>query len=378
MHRLWWLALASLALFLSAALFGCGGGRPEPADAGVDTPADAAIGVDASATCPASLLACAYPPRGLEQGEVTGLTSTNDAIGRTVPLLVRYPTAPGRYPVVFFEHGGGLRPDGHTDSVAWGRVITSHGYVVVHVGHVETGGRAEAQALCALGGVTDAECLADPAIIHTVARPVDLLAAFEDLPAIAAAVAAANPGTEAGTDRVGLVGWSGGTHGTITVFGASRQLTPTTTFTRAGDRPLVAVLLSPAGSGFHHFFRDAGGHSWEGLRGPTLMVTGINDVKPEEPLLTGPVRREPFDLAPADGTHRLLYSHLPVGVGAHGTYNLGDSMSSDPRLIRLSGAMVSLTLAHLDAYLEDDTEAAAYLDSEDALLLAGDAEYLRR
>lgn len=362
-------------------LLACGGDRPRPVDAGADVAVsdDAPLGVDAPAPCPDSLVACAYPPLGLAQGELTGLTSTHEAIGRTVPLVVRHPTAPGRYPVVFFEHGGGLRSDGHTDSAAWGRVIASHGYVVVHVGHVETGGMEQSRALCMLGGVTDEECLADPAIIHTVARPVDLLAAIDDLGDVAAAVSSATGGAvDTDTSRIGLVGWSGGTHGPITIFGAGRRLTATTTFTRADPRPLVAVLLSPAGSGFHHFFHDAGGHSWEALRGPTLVITGDDDVKPEEPELVGPIRREPFDLAPADGTHRLLYSHLPEGVGAHGTYNLGDRESTDPRLLRLSGAMVSLTLAHLDAHLRDDAAAVAYVESDRALLLAGDAEYLRR
>lgn len=378
------------ALLLAAWLPGCGsrGGAPDDAggdaaltDAAVASDAaseDAAIAPDAAApgTCPDDLTACGYRPLGLPlRDDLTSVTSTDEVTGRVLPLLIRAPRTGGPYPVVLFEHGGALREGGENDSGEWGALIASHGYVVVHVGH-PTATSATAMVICT-EGVSIADCTADPELVHTIARPLDVIAVLDDLPAIAAALTAAG-GPAADTSRVGIAGWSAGTQAPVTLLGATRQLTTTTRFGRTDARPLVAVMMSPTGAGFHHFFRTATEHSWSALRGPTLMLTGVNDIKPDEPDLIGSIRREPFDFAPADGTHRLLYSLLPADVGAHGTYNLADRESSDPRLRRLSAALGSLALAFLDEHPKDDADAAAYLASDAPRLLAGEAEYLSR
>jgi hypothetical protein len=104
---------------------------------------------------------------------------------------------------------------------------------------------------------------------------------------------------------------------------------------------------------------------------------GTNDVKPASPELTGAVRRQAFDLQPAEGNRYLLYSNLEVGIGGHGTYDLGDFDSPGP-LADLSLALTSSVLAFLDAELNGSDAAKAWLASDKALLLAGDAEWSKK
>ncbi|MEZ4393930.1 MAG: hypothetical protein R3A48_22890 [Polyangiales bacterium] len=370
-----------LALSLAVLSPACGSPSAPRRDAGAAT--DAA----ASGGCAEDLMACAYPALRLETTcrDEAGLPASarpmdrsapSATYHRTVPLRVCHPVGGGPYPFVLFEHGGGLRAGGQNESVAWARVIASQGYVVVRVGHPEADATSAA-ALCAASGASVDACTADPEIVHTVARPTDLVAALDALPDVAAALTAAGRPT-GDPSRVALAGWSGGTQGPAALFGAVREVAPGARYTLTDARPLAIALLSPSGPGFHHFFERGADHSWVQLRGPVLVLTGENDVKPDLPELTGPLRRRPHELAPADGSRRLLYSRLPVGVGGHGTFNLGDAESPDPRLVRLSAAIASTLLAFLDAQVKHDAAAAAYLASDRPRLLAGDADYLTR
>jgi dienelactone hydrolase len=342
--------------------------------------ADAGQRADAGSVldCASAPIACAYPGRRLDlRGRpIEGIEVVDELSGRVLPVLVRAPVGPGPYPVVVFEHGGELRLGAQNGSPEWGDLIASNGYIVVHVGHTPADGSA--RTLCEATGATVDECKADPSIIYAAARIFDQLATFEDLPAIAEAVAAAG-GPEADLERVAVVGWSGGTHASITTLGATRRLSPSAPrFTRLSDVQDAVVLLSPPGVGFHAFFDEGGGdHSWADARGPLLVVTGENDVKPDEPLLVGQLRRDPFDYAPNDGMHRLLYSLL-TELGGHTTYNLEDAMAPQRELRALTAAIGSVVLAFLDAHLRADPGAEAYLDSDLPRRLAGEVEWLER
>ena len=136
--------------------------------------------------------------------------------------------------------------------------------------------------------------------------------------------------------------------------------------------------MSPSGPGFGGLYDEGGTTSWDAMRGPFLMATGTNDQKPLKPELTGAIRRLPFEAQPADSERWLLYSNLAVGIGGHGTYNLGDLDSRDERVQRLSAAIASSALAVLDAHLRDDARARAWLASDDARVLAGDLDWLSR
>ncbi len=329
------------------------------------------------------LQACFYPSRGLDYAEVDRLTTEDPVTGRTLPLLVRVPAVEGPVPVVIWMHGGGFNDNGHRESVAWGDTLARHGYVVIHVASARLTPES-ALIMCELAQVPEAECAriededVDSVGLLAVFRSFDLVAVLEDLPRLSQ-VSVNNGGPALDLERVGVGGWSGGSRGPQSVMGAT--VIPTESappFSNPHVRARAAFLMSPAGPGYGGYYQDEEGSSWDAMRGPTLISTGTNDQKPNKPGLTGAVRRVPFDAQPADGERWLLYSNLPVGVGEHGTYNLGGLDSPDERVKRLSFAISSATRAFLDAYVRDDAAAAAWLASDAARVLAGEAEWLNR
>lgn len=329
------------------------------------------------------LQACFYPSRGLDYAEVDQLTTEDPVTGRTLPLLVRVPAVEGPVPVVIWMHGGGFNDNGHRESVAWGDTLARHGYLVIHVASARLT-LESALIMCELAQVPEAECGRtededdDANGLLAVFRSFDLVAVLEDLPRLSQ-ISVNNGGPALDLERVAVGGWSGGSRGPQLVMGASTKPTASAPlFSNPNARARAAFLMSPAGPGFGGFFQDEDGSSWEAMRGPTLVSTGTNDQKPLKPELTGAIRRVPFDAQPADGERWLLYSNLPVGVGEHGTYNLGGLDSPDERVKRLSFAISSATRAFLDAYVRDDAAAAAWLASDDARVLAGEAEWLNR
>lgn len=381
------------ALLVTLSLASCGGGGRSTPDASVDAPTVDAPTVDGVAgdggpNCAASPASCEYTGMGLQVGCVgcTGspaTTITDPMTGRELPLAIHFPQRAGTYPVVVWSHGGGLLPAGQTQGRAWGEAIAAGGYVVVHLAHVPLTPTVSA-ALCRLASIPDAECRdgTDPrdeeAPFVTVVRPRDVAAVIDQLPAIQTRFAGAGRPTFDPSQLV-VAGWSAGSRASSMFYGAARRLTasiPAYTFT--DRRPLAAVMVSPAGPGFFGYFADATGDSFSAMRGPVLVMTGNNDVKPDNMDLTGAIRRMAFDLQPADGMRRMLFSRLPAGVGAHETYDLENLGSPDARLDRLSRALRSTMLAFLDATVRRDAAAAAWLDAGMPSRLAGDAEWTRR
>ena len=349
-------------------------------DTSADTVSD--VGPDTTAGCAEdNLAACEYPSRGVELDERSGISTTEPETGRTLPLVARVPRLPGPLPVVIWSHGGGFTQGGQLGSDAWGEAFARHGYVVIHVGHSPLG-LDGARTLCTLASVPEAECAPseddDANGLVAIGRSYDLKAVLDDLPRLSQ-ISVNNDGPALDLDRVAVVGWSGGARGPMTLMGAKVKPTASAPiFTNPHALPKAAIFLSPAGPGFGGWYEASNDNSFDALRGPTLSATGTHDVKPNKPQLTGEIRRRHFDLVPGDDERWLLYSNLPVGVGGHGTYELADLDSPDARLARFSDALVSTALAFLDASLSDDAAAAAWLASDNARVLAGDADYQHR
>lgn len=197
----------------------------------------------------------------------------------------------------------------------------------------------------------------------------DVIAVLDALPTL-------QVGVPLDVSRVAVAGWSAGARAPQVMQGAKFLPSASAPIATAPhSRVKAAVALSPISPGYGGFFESATDNSWNQLRGPVLMATGNNDLKASKPDLTGAGRRIAWDRQQADGRRWLLYSNLPPGVGEHGTYNLGDLGSSDPRLSRLSRALRSVVLAFLDAELSGNVAARAWLDSNDARTLAGDASW---
>ena len=300
-----------------------------------------------------------------------------------MPLLTRTPAGTGPFPVVIWSHGGGFNDNGQHLGSEWGTVIAGQGYVVIHLAHV-TATHDTADAVCKLASVPSPECSGDTGDedsgLVAVFRTFDIAGVLDKLQVLSdQSVAAGGPAFD--RSRVVVAGWSGGSRAPVILMGASIIASPTAPrFSLPDLRVTAAIALSPTGPAFGGFFDDGAGGatSWDTMRGPLLNATGDNDVKPDKPDLNGPVRRFPFTAQPGDGTRWLLYSNLALGVGAHGTFNLGDDQSSDARLARLSRALRSVVRAFLDAHLKDDAAADAWLATTNAGVLAGDADWEHR
>lgn len=326
---------------------------------------------------------CEYPSRGLAIVERAGIAITDPDTGRELPLLARIPVTPGPVPLVIWSHGGGLQATGQQLSARWGDTFAAHGYAVIHIGHapltVETG-----LAVCEIAGIAVEDC--EPASsdedangILALVKGLDVIAVLDALPGLSeASVEQGGPAID--LDRVAVAGWSGGARGPQATMGMRLEPLPgMDPMSLEHPRPAAAIALSPAGVGFGGFF-DHGDDdsSWSTMRGPVLVMTGENDVKPEKPELTGANRRQAFDRMPADGQRHLLYSTLPVGVGGHGTFNLEDGDGEDQRVVSLTLALASAARAFLDASLLDDDAAAEWLASGRAQALAGEASWENR
>lgn len=385
----------ALVVLLWVVVVGCGGLNGSPRDgerdAGVEGTdggaSDAGFalddaGFDAGPSCSETALdACEYASRALAFTVVRNLTVREPLTQRELPILVRIPDLPGPLPVVIFSHGGSLAVGNEEQSVAWGETFAQHGYLDLHVGHVPLGAEGT-RALCAQVGLPVTECRQngdeDSNGLLAIIRADDLSAVLDALPRLSAlAVAQGRPAFD--LDRVVLAGWSGGSRGPTLNLGATvTPITGAAPFSVSHPKPIAMLVASPTGPGFGGFYETPSGHSWTGLRGPTLQLTGTNDVKPASPTLDGPVRRRPFDLQHADGHRWLLYSQLPVGIGGHDTFNLGDRSSNDVRLSRLSRALQSAARAFLDAEVKQEPAARAWLESNQAATLAGTASWEHR
>jgi dienelactone hydrolase len=322
-----------------------------------------------------------YPSRNGEYTEREGLATTEPVSGRQLPLLVRVPSGSrGPQAAVIWMHGGGFNDNGHREGKAWGDMLAKHGYVVIHVASSFPDAESGLK-MCAKAAVPRHECHAgdeDANGLLTVFRSLDLGAVLDDLPRLSRLSAAAG-GPEIDMARVAVGGWSGGSRAPMIAMGATTKPSESAPMYFAPHPlPAVAFGMSPSGPPFGGWFDEGGKSSWSTMRGPYLMATGGNDVKPGKPELTGEIRRLPFQAQPGDGKRWLLYSNLAVGVGGHGTYNLGDLNSNDERVTRLSEAIASVTRAFLDAYLRDDAKARAWLDSGNAKVLAGAADWEHR
>ncbi|MFO0546943.1 MAG: hypothetical protein U0271_01080 [Polyangiaceae bacterium] len=348
---------------------GSGGGGGEGASGGAGAGG-------AAASCEGT---CEYPFQDLPVTVREGFTATDPVTGRVLPLLARFPTgATGSLPLVIWSHGGGFDANGHHVSEDWGNTFAGQGYAVIHIAHIPLT-TDSGSVLCDLGGIAPADC--SPANFDeesgflALAKTRDVIAVLDALPDLSdASVAAGGPSID--LDHVVIAGWSAGSRAPQVVLGA--KFAPLDGYPPIGlpdPRPVASIGFSPAGPEFGGFFEDASGNSWQDMRGPILYGTGTMDVKPDKPELTGAIRRVAFDDQPTDGERWLLYSNLPVGVGGHSTFNLADLGSSDERLASFSLALRSAALAFLDAEVKGDATAEAWLASNNARVLAGDASW---
>lgn len=309
---------------------------------------------------------CLYPANTFTVNVVDGLTITSKDTGRVLPITVRYPMdAVGKRPVVIWSHGGSYNNNGHKHSEDWGNLMSSHGFVVIHLAHVEPTADVFT-TLCKLANVEKSECIEGdimtgerPFVDSAVARPYDIIAVLDALPKMATKLQ--KDDVEMDMEQVAVTGWSAGSQAGLMLLGATREITPTiTSYAVTDSRVKITMGMSPQGPGDVGYTET----SFDTIERPVLIMTGNNDEKPGKPELPGTLRRRTFELIKGGMNHHyLLYNHLPVGTGGHNTFNLADVGSEDVDLAHFSEAMTSTALAYLDAYLSGQVRAKKWLDS---------------
>lgn len=283
-----------------------------------------------------------------------GYTVTDEARGREFPVRVRYPAdAPGPLPVVIFSHGAGALENGHLIYQEWGARLASAGYAVVHIAHVE-GGQAnhcmpleippgECRPLSLLTGDTLPEVWYNP--------PRDVTATIDELEAIGLAT-----GIDLDSERIALVGHSGGAHTVMSASGAAIDFSASVkSVTYLESRVKAFVANSPQGPGALGFSEM----SWDGIEAPMLIATGAADTGPATPDPT--TRRIPFQRMSGPGKYE-LFIDSPDAI--HSVFGLGSEVGLGERpLTQMETYVLSSALAFLDAYVRDLPEAREWLTS---------------
>jgi predicted dienelactone hydrolase len=318
------------------------------------------------------------------------------ARGKSLPLKAYTPMSGGPYPLIIFSHGaGGNR------NVAPGltRHWASHGYVVIAPSHADSvqlrkEGRAGKQMDDVLKSFGT-----DPTLRSNRVADIQLIIdSLAELPELAPLLAGKIDPT-----RIGLGGHSAGAMTASLVGGATINpaggagVTPVAEgmpgLPSFRDERVDAVLLlsgqgmTGPGGGFHR-------HSWDGMDLPVMVQTGSFDNSPRT-RQTSASRRHPYDYAPPGDKYLVFIEgalHMSFtgraarqepGLAARwiekylGTPDIDTALQYDQPAI--FAYIITSSQAFWDAYLKDDTEAKAWLQSDKlAQLSQGQVEYLKK
>lgn len=340
-------AVAS-ACFVALPLMACPqrsvGLQPQPVDSGNDnTRLVTQTAPSGSTTTPqfyeTSLYSGAVSPDAV--GVVDDITLTDPSRNRAIPLKIYYPQEPGTYPVIIFSHGLGGSREGFAHL---GQFLAANGYVSIHPTHIgsdtevyRSGGRA---ALRQAG--TNPQTWKD--------RAADISFILDSLPQIEADAPALKDKLD--PQAVAVAGHSMGAYTAMLTAGATIK-TDGTTENFADPRVKAFIAISPQGPGILGLTDQ----SWNQVQRPMLMISGSQD--------TGQFsgfdpswRQQPFEDMPADNN-----KYLAVISGAeHSSY--GDRADDNPAGQKIQALVRVLSLSFLDAYLKNNPDALALLQSD--------------
>lgn len=284
-----------------------------------------------------------------------GFTVTDAQRDREFPVRVRYPSEyEGPIPVVIFSHGAGAVDRGHLLYQEWGTRLARSGYVVIHIAHVRSGSESHCEPL----GILSGECrtltlLSGDTLSSTwFDRPRDVSAVIDSLDEIGSSA-----GIELDSERIALMGHSGGAHTVMSSVGALVDFSDTVTGVSYFEPRIRAfVAHSPQGPGSLGF-NDS---SWDGITVPMLITTGAADTGPT--VSDAAMRRVPFQRM--DGSDQYeLYIDSPDAE--HSVFGLSDKVGQGDRpLTQLETYVLSTSLAFLDGYLLNEGSALEWLESD--------------
>jgi len=301
-----------------------------------------------------------YDPSQLPyaEGQVVDTVVVDASRQREIPILVYLPQTIMPAPVVMFSHGLGGNRFGVTYlNQQWSR----RGYVVVKLQHP---GSDES-----ILEVPPSQLLES---LDSAASLENSVLRIEDVGAVLDQLTIWNEDPESvffqrlDLNRVGMTGHSFGARTTQSVSGENTPFIPAET---QDPRIDAAILFSPSppSVGSVEF-------ALSGVNIPWLLMTGTNDdskvtnIDPEDRLLVFPglPSGSKYELVLLDGYH-------------HAFTDRDLSPSQEPRNPAHHGIIEALSTAFLDAYLQDDQSARAWLDGPDArsVLLEGDSWQLK-
>jgi predicted dienelactone hydrolase len=256
---------------------------------------------------------------------------------KDVLFKVYYPRGDGPFPVIVFSHGFG----GNKDAFAYlSRFWASHGYVVLHPTHSDSG------ALQQLREGNAAELrkrLENPKAWENRLRDVTV---FLDSLAELEKVAPDLKGKLDGT-RVGVAGHSFGAY-TAMLLGGTTVDVPDGPASKSFADPRVKAILPISGQGTGQ--QGLTKTSWQKVTLPMLTMTGSLDrgVAGQTPEW----REEPFRLSPEGDKY-----HLFLEGANHFTFGR-------PGPSELTDYVKAASLPFWDAYLKGKSEGKAYLRSD--------------
>lgn len=237
---------------------------------------------------------------------------------------VTYPKGAGKFPVIMWSHGMYGSQDNYGPLVEhWAR----HGYMVVQPSHSDSITRGKGNFSAGFYGNSK----------DWASRPKDISFLLDSLPRDKELA------QHADFTRVGMGGHSFGAHTTMLVNGAM----PTVGGSLSDPRPRAFLAISPQGES--PLFSK---QSWQGLKRPTLFISGDNDSSPtgEKPEW----RLDPYRGCPP-GEKYLLWVK-----GAH--HNFGGisglvRQATGPENPDQVEVVKAASLAFWDAYLKGDSAA---------------------
>lgn len=288
---------------------------------------------------------------------------------RPVPVIVNVPdAAAGPLPIVILSHGGPLGVLNPANVMQeWFGELPKWGYVTITVAHTPRN-VSQSNALCsALAMVTPCP------VGQPYDRPQDISTVIDWLTGQQTNPASPLYG-KLDLDRIGVLGHSAGAGGAALIDGMKRVFgyrADGSPVYLPGPEPRVKALvaLSPPGLASSGVAADA----YLDVHLPAFVVSGAGDDGGE--LIAAPYgdRTAMYDLGVAPEQYRLFLDHPSV---RHDTVNLKwlgtCTQTSTPAECLVFTAWIGWSsLAFLDAYLQCDDRAAAWLESDGVTVASG-------
>jgi len=267
-----------------------------------------------------------YAETGSYSVELADIPLGQSARGRQTGLRVYYPSGSGPFPIIVYSHAAGGRKE---NFAAVSQHWASHGYVVLHPSHDDTG------ISIATGNMA-------PAPAQLLGRVADVRGSVDFLEFQIESFA---PGLRGKTDqtRMGIAGDGYGAVLAMLAGGVRADVGEVKDRDLTDARARCIVPIAPSGAG------DFGltATSWDTLTIPALFITGSADLRAGR---APDWRHEGFQRAPSGGKYL-----LDIRGAERGSYGGDNPKSAAPRYV------MAASTAFWDSCLKNSASAGAYL-----------------